>query len=89
MPTAIGKKLRSRKVQLACEKRQSQLNEKHAYQSFRRDTDLKSNAGGANEEQNLLGMIYLQSPLSPLYSIEYWSWILFIFKIYRLYMIIN
>jgi hypothetical protein len=31
MPTAIGKKLRSRKVQLACEKRQSQLADKQSH----------------------------------------------------------
>lgn len=32
MPTTIGKKLRSRKVQLACERRQNQYSEKEAYQ---------------------------------------------------------
>ena len=31
MPTTIGKKLRSRKVQLACERRQNQYSEKEAY----------------------------------------------------------
>lgn len=31
MPTTIGKKLRSRKVQLACERRQNQYSEKKAY----------------------------------------------------------
>ena len=31
MPTTIGKKLRSRKVQLACERRQNQYSEKDPY----------------------------------------------------------
>lgn len=62
MPTAIGKRLRSRKVQIACEKkRQSQLNDRHTFQSYRRDmtTEMKTieKTRGSGEDHNLLGII--------------------------------
>lgn len=50
MPTAIGKKLRSRKVQLACEKRQLQLSDKQNYQSYR---DQELNLMQQNEQTHL------------------------------------